>query len=304
MLCYHSLTSIDYGAGTAVALGFFDGVHIGHRKVLEQTCATAAQEGLSPAVFTFTLPPQGGAGKGGLILSSTEKRRRVRDMGVEHYFCPPFENFCSLLPEEFVETVLVRCLGAKHVFCGDNFTFGSHKSGDVELLRALCAEHGIVVHIVPLVDWESAPVSSSRIRTALTEGDFPAVNAMLGEPYLIDFAVEHGNGIGSQLGFPTINQEYPDAMLQPRQGVYITSAYVNDMWMPSCTGFGTRPTVDGTRLVCETFIAGYEGRLYGDVIPVRFFRYLKPTVKFENIEALRRYIRDAADDAVKYFASL
>lgn len=212
MHCYDTLATIEGGTGACVALGYFDGVHLGHRRVLARTVEAARERGCTSAVFTFA-PPLDRAVKGRAILTPEEKARRIAAMGVEHYVRPPFEEFCTLSPEAFVHDVLAVRFGAKAVFCGDNFTFGSRKAGNVDMLRRLCAAAGISVEIVPMVQREGAPVSSSRIRACLEAGDVETAGAMLGEPYCIDLPVRHGKRLGTALGFPTINQIYPGQSL-------------------------------------------------------------------------------------------
>ena len=301
MQCYESLTPIYTAKGTAVALGYFDGVHLGHRKVLHATQEIAAQQNLDSAVFTFRLPHSGGAGKGRTLLTETEKQRRVQQLGIAHYFCPAFESFCALSPQQFVDEILVQCLGAKHVLCGEDFTFGAAKSGTVPLLKTLCAAQNIAVHIVHVVESGGAPVSSTRIRACLEAGDIEQANALLGQEYRLDLPVQHGKRLGRTLGFPTINQIYPPHMLMPKSGVYITQVRVNGAWLPGATGLGTRPTVSGEGVTCETFIPGFTGDVYGEQISVRFCHYLKPTQRFETLDALKEYIQSAAAAALDYF---
>lgn len=281
----------------AVALGYFDGVHLGHRAVLGRAIAAARAEGLCPAAFTFTLP-HGGAGKGKAILAPEEKLRRMGQMGVQAILCPPFEQFSALSPEAFVDEFLVGRLAARQVFCGGDFTFGVHKAGDAALLAKLCGARGIGTHVVPTCLYEGAPVSSTRIRAALTAGDIPLAEALLGQPYEIAFPVRHGRGLGRTLGFPTINQVYPADMLVPKSGVYVTRVWLEGAWRPAATGLGSRPTVDDSGLVtCETFIPDFAGDVYGDQIPVRFVRYLWGTQKYDTLDELTAMVRRAADEA-------
>ena len=296
MHCYDTLATIEGGTGACVALGYFDGVHLGHRRVLARTVEAARERGCTSAVFTFA-PPLDRAVKGRAILTPEEKARRIAAMGVEHYVRPPFEEFCTLSPEAFVHDVLAVRFGAKAVFCGDNFTFGSRKAGNVDMLRRLCAAAGISVEIVPMVQREGAPVSSSRIRACLEAGDVETAGAMLGEPYCIDLPVRHGKRLGTALGFPTINQIYPDWMLLPRQGVYVPRVLLDGVWRPSATGLGTRPTVNGDGVTCETFIPDFSGDIYGDRVPVRFCRFLWPTQKFGTLEELSAMVGRAAQAA-------
>ena len=201
-----TLRPIAAPRGSAVALGYFDGVHLGHRAVIGAAVAAARRAGLTPAVFTFELA-EGNTLKGGRLLSRSEKYRRMAELGAREILAPPFAAFCALTPEDFVEQVLIGCFAAKAVFCGDNFTFGARAAGDVERLRALCAPHGIAVTVVEMAQYGGRTVSSTRIRAALEEGRLDDANAMLGAPYAIDWTVRHGRGIGtSRLGTPTINQ--------------------------------------------------------------------------------------------------
>lgn len=284
---------------TAAALGYFDGVHLGHRAVLGAAVNAARAAGLVPAAFTFTLP-HGGAGKGKAILTPAEKLRRIRSLGVQQVLCPPFEAFSALSPRQFVADILVSRLDVRQVFCGQDFTFGARKAGDAALLGALCVEYGIQAHIVPTYCLGGAPVSSTRIRAALAAGDIPLAETLLGAPYGEEFPVAHGKGLGRTLGFPTINQSYPPGMLVPRQGVYVTRVLLDGQWRPAATGLGTRPTVDDSGLVtCETFIPGYEGDIYGESVPVRFVRYLWPTQKYDSVAQLAAMVQRAAAEALK-----
>ena len=290
--------------GSSVALGFFDGVHLGHQAVIRAAAEDAAQNGCSTAVFTFQLPLNSTM-KGGRLQSEAEKHRVMAQLGVEHYMEPPFEDVCGFGPEEFVEKILHRGFKARAVFCGDNFTFGKKAVGNVEMLRELCAPLGIRVQVVPMATYEGQLVSSTRIRAALAGGDIPAVNAMLGRPYRIDFAVRHGKGLGRTLGFPTINQIYPTGFAEPKYGIYITRVKVNGQWYAGATGFGTRPTVNttGQGATCETFIPDFSGQLYGEEPELEFYEYIAPSRKFDTLEELTACVNDAAAKATAYFAA-
>ena len=303
MQIYQRLTPIHAPQGSAVALGYFDGVHCGHRAVLGAAVECARAGGLTAAAFTFELPASSTL-KGGRILSLPQKHARVASLGIEEYQEAPFDEFRALTPEDFVQKVLVDCFNAKQLFCGDNFTFGARAAGNVERLRELCAPLGIGVHIVPMAQYGGQTVSSTRIRTALEGGDIPAANAMLGMPYAIRFTVHHGAGLGRTLGVPTINQIYPQGFQLPRYGIYITRTKIGEHWYPSATGLGTRPTVnsDESKVTCETFIPGFTGDLYGTDPVVEFHAYLSPSKKFDTLDELRGCIDHAAKRAQEYFA--
>ena len=298
-----TLQDLGCPQGSAVALGFFDGVHIGHQSVIGAAVACARAEGLAAGVFTFRLPLSHRL-KGGRLQTGADKRRVMEDLGVQVYLEPPFEAVCDQSPEEFVDQILVGAFHARAVFCGDNFTFGKKAAGNVDTLRALCGPRGIRVVQVEMARWQGQSVSSTRIRAALEAGDLADANAMLGRPYRIDFPVRHGQGLGRTLGFPTINQVFPDGFIQPRYGIYITRVQVNGAWYPGATGLGTRPTVNltGKNPTCETFIPGFAGDLYGAAPALEFYEYLAPSRKFPSVEALRACVQDAAAKAAAYFA--
>lgn len=288
--------------GCALALGYFDGLHIGHRAVVQAAVDWAAQNNAEPALFTFQLPRVNSL-KGRRLMATEDKHAAAAALGVRHYVVPQFEEIKSQTPEEFVGQ-LIDVLGARALFCGDNFTFGARAAGNVELLKALCAPRGVQVVVVPMTQYQGSLVSSTRIRQTLEEGDIPAANAMLGQPYAIHFPVQHGQGLGSRLGVPTINQIYPEGFQMPRQGIYITRVLLDGKWYPAATGLSSRPTVsdDEARITCETFIPDYAGNLYGTEPRLEFYRYLSPIRKFETLEELRACIEDAAVQAKVYFA--
>ena len=292
---------VDPSKGTAVAMGFFDGIHIGHRAVIEGAVRWARAHGAAPAVFTFGLPTENKM-KGKRLLSTADKHALIESLGVEHYLCPEFEQIKGMSPEQFVLGIVRDCR-ARALFCGENFTFGAKAAGDPDLLKKLCAPLGVEVVVVPMAQFEEKPVSSTRIRTALEGGDIPAANAMLGMPYAIRFAVHHGAGLGRTLGVPTINQIYPNGFQMPRFGIYITRTKIGNKWYPSATGLGTRPTVnaDETKVTCETFIPDFSGDLYGTDPVVEFHAYLSPSKKFETLDQLRDCINHAAQRAKEYF---
>ncbi len=286
---------------SSIALGYFDGIHMGHRAVIQSAVKFAEQNQLQPAVFTFELPVQNTL-KGKQLLSWGEKKRRLEHLGVEYCFKPPFCQIQQMEPKQFVQEYLKEVCGARAVFCGENFTFGKEKSGSITQLRELCDANGIYLQVVPMAQAEGQTVSSSRIRSLLLEGDVETANRLLKEPYCIDFPVQHGAGNGNVWGFPTINQIFPQGALIPKEGVYITCAELPDgTRLAGATGLGTRPTVSGKGVTCETFFPNYHGDLYGQTVRLEFCKYLKPVVKFDSIDRLKEYVFDAAQAALDYF---
>lgn len=300
MHCSENLQKINTIHGTAVALGYFDGVHLGHRAVIGAAVRYAKENGLCSAVFSFSLSEHGVI-KGNTILCKAEKERRIQGLGTDYFICPPFEEFCSLTPSAFVNDVLHDAFGARAVFCGEDFTFGAKKAGNITTLKALCAEKGIEVFIIPTALYNGEAVSSTRIREAIGKGECELANAMLGEVYAVDLPVQKGQGLGSTLGVPTINQHYEKGMQIPKGGDYITKAYIDGKAYAAATGIGSRPTVDGEGITCESFIMDYSGNLYGKSVRVEFYKYMMPTKRFETTEELKQMINTIADAAREYF---
>ncbi len=295
------LTPCQQG-GCAVALGYFDGLHIGHHAVIQTAVDWAKEHGAQPALFTFELPSRNDL-KGSRLMSIAHKHAAIEAMGVAHYIEPPFAEIKDYSPEAFVDK-LIDTLGARAVVCGENFTFGAKAAGNVALLQSLCAARNVQVLVVPLAEYEGVVVSSTRIRAALSAGDIPAVNAMLGAPYAIQFEVAHGKGLGKTLGVPTINQIYPDGFQMPKFGIYITRTLIDGRWYPSATGLGTRPTVnqDESKITCETFIPNFKGDLYGAAPVLEFYQYLCESQKFNSLDELKACIENAAAATLQYFA--
>jgi riboflavin kinase/FMN adenylyltransferase len=281
---------------TSLALGLFDGVHLGHRAVINAALAQR-ENGLSASVFTFepecVLRKNGGAS--GYIYTSTEKERILRDLiGVDEIVSPPFESFCRLTGEEFAQEILSRKLGAAHVCCGEDFRFGRNAAWDAQELMSFGRRFGFEVEVVGAVGYGGSIVSSSRIRELLLEGDIPAANSLLGSDYFINAAVTDGNHIGRTIGFPTINQQFAEGQLVPGYGVYSTVTNVDGTMLPSVTNVGVKPTIEGARRpLAETHIIGYSGDLYGKTAEVSFRRFIRPETRFSSLDELRAQI--AAD---------
>lgn len=293
---------------TAVALGYFDGVHLGHRRILRAAADWGAAHGAAAVGFTFQFGAR--RTKGADILTPTERRRRMLAQGLEQVVSLPFDEIAALPPAQFVQQVLAAQLGARAVFCGENFRFGAGAAGDVPLLRRLCAPLGIQVFAFPLESRQGAPVSSTRIRALLADGRLEAANALLGEPYALDLPVSHGQGLGADLGWPTINQLYPPDMERLAEGVYRTVVLLDGRWLPGATGLGSRPTVTGpagaapnaARLVtCETFLCRWQGDAYGSCPRVCFLEYLWPVRRYDSLDGLKDCIARAAAQSTAAF---
>lgn len=267
-----------------IALGVFDGVHIGHRAVLTRACLTPS---LSPAVFTFR--GMECVKTGGALQTKQEQLVLLEKLGFADVFEADFNAIRNLSPSEFVD-MLHNTLSAKAIVCGYNFRFGKNGAGDTTLLAKLCEDAGITLHVVPAVTADGETVSSTRIRRALADGDTRLVTRLLATPFTIHTAVKSGQKLGRQLGTPTINQPLADNMAVPRYGVYASIAIVNNKALPAVTDIGVRPTVGGTAPIAETFILGFDGELYGETVPVQLIEFLRDEQKFPSVDALKAQI--------------
>ena len=287
---------------SAVALGIFDGVHLGHRAVIS-AAAEQRKHGLSAAVFTFgpecALRKTGGSG--GYIYTSKEKDILLRErLGADFVYSPSFEDMRGLSGARFAEEVLCRRMGAACVFCGSDFRFGRNASCGAEELADFGRRFGFDTVVVGSVELDGSAVSSSRIRELLLAGDIPAANRLLGEEYFISAQVKDGSHIGRTIDFPTINQDFEEGQLVPRYGVYATFTDIGGKKLPSVTNIGVKPTVGGSRRpLAETHIIGYSGDLYGEDAEVSFKGFIRPETRFASLEELKKQIRADIDSAIK-----
>lgn len=298
MVVTKNLNEVFANGHTAVALGYFDGVHLGHQKVIAAVAAHAAK-GLTPAVFTFE-NTAGLSAKPQLLLESEEQKlARLNDLGVNYVLTPQFEQFKDLTPEDFVEKVLVKALAAKVVCCGEDYRFGKNAAGDITLLKGLCAAHNILVQVVPPVYVGGEIVSSSRVRRALEQKDMKKAAEFLGRHYSLCTPVLQGKKLGRTINFPTINQCFETYRQPPPNGVYATRCHIGGKLYAGATNVGSRPTVNGVGINAETFIIDYNGDLYGQNILVEFYALLREEQKFATLDELKAAIGRSAQQAAE-----
>lgn len=292
-----SLTEGEY-SGSIVALGFFDGVHAGHRAVLCRAVQEAGERGLTPGVFTFRTgagAPRPQSKQDAAALLTEEQKWDIFDsLGLSFCLCPPFESFSFLSPQEFFQSVLVEKMGAKGLCCGKDYRFGCGAVGDVTLLKRLCETQGVTLTVVDEVLQGQDPVRSTRIRELLLAGEAEQAARLMGRPLMLDTPVIKGNQLGRTIGSPTINQEFPPGFLIPRYGVYATLVQVNGKSYAGVTNVGVKPTVGSPVPLSETYILDFSGDLYGQRIRVYFLQFLRPEQKFPSIDALKEKIQENA----------
>lgn len=289
------MIDITYGASaaekTAVALGYFDGLHLGHMGVIG---AALAQTGLKPAVFTFncdtTLPkfrsPED-------IISFENKRELMGKIGVEYICAPDFAEVCRLTDEEFVKEILAEKLNAGFACCGRNFRFGLGGFGTPERLSEIGKKHGITVQIVEDICLDGEMISSTHIRELIRRGEIEQANRLLGYELWFRLPVVHGNGIGRRLSFPTINQIIPETNVIPRFGSYQSYAEVGGKQYRGITNVGIRPTIEGSEgVVMETHILNFSGDVYSEKIAVSLCKFIRPERKFAGLDELKKQIAE------------
>jgi riboflavin kinase/FMN adenylyltransferase len=282
--------------GRVVALGNFDGVHVGHQALLAEAGRLGETLSLPVAVWSFASLP-------GEKLTTPEGRASyLHAYGADEVIYDAFDRVRDFTPERFFREVLVEALNAKACVCGFNYSFGQYGAGHAATLEALCREAGILCRVVSEVALDGEAVSSTRIRTLLREGQVEGAARLLGHPYALTGRVESGRHFGRTMGLPTLNQRFGEGICLPRRGVYATFCRVNGASYPSVTNIGCCPTVtEGRETVVETHILGFQGELYGEEVEVGFLRWLREERKFSSVEALKEEIEENCREAKRVF---
>ena len=298
MKIYHDL---EPGSGPdAVALGCFDGLHAGHRAVIQE----ARGAGLLPTVLTFQPDIRGqGVKAGGELVSQPRKIALLEEMGVEQAYLLSFSRIRDMNAQAFVDA-LMSALRAKKLCCGFNFHFGRGGKAGVEALRELSTLYGAEVCVVPAVEIGGVPVSSTRIRTLVEAGEMEQAAELLGRPFSYDFPVAHGRKLGRKLGMPTINQPIPESFVLPRFGVYASMVRFGGNSYYGVTNVGVKPTVGAPGPLAETWMPEYSGpELYGEPVLMELLHFIRPEIKFESLEALKEQIALDASSAGRMLAA-
>ncbi len=268
---------------TALALGMFDGIHIGHKAVLQ----TAIDSGLFPIAVTFFDTQKN---KTDLLMSPQKKKDALLGMGFKQVVMMNYDAVRSWLPLPYLSSLRMN-FNPELICCGDNFHFGINASGDVSILENYCHSHGIKTKIVHAVKDENGNlVTSTNIRKMIMNGRVEEANKLMNNNFSFTQTVMRGDGIGHKLGFPTINQELPLELVVPKFGVYATKVSVNDQVFDAVTNIGIRPTRPSTTPICETHIIGFDGDIYDSAVTVRLERFIREEQKFETTEQLAEAI--------------
>ena len=291
--------------GTAIALGNFDGVHIAHAALIKNTEAYAKENRLTSGAYVFEPHPKQILCPDKdvpLLMTAKMKARRLGEAGAWRvYFEKRGMEILSLSPEAFVKKVLCEELDAAFVAAGFNYRFGAGASGDAEKLMALCRNSGIVCRIMEPMEMEGAPVSSTRLRALLKNGEIETYNTLSFAPYTVSGCIIKGKQLGRTIGFPTVNIEIPKGLLLPKKGVYISRTYLDGRWYDSVTNIGQNPTVEHASPRAESHLLAYVGEAYGKDADIELLAFIRPEQKFESLTALCRQIKMDTETAKQYF---
>ena len=290
-----------------IALGFFDGVHLGHGALLRQARRRADALGCAAAVMTFDRHPSALiSGRATPLITSRQDREywMKTQYGIDEVIFLHFGHAMMELPwQEFIEDCLLRDLGAVHVVCGADYRFGFHGAGTARLLREACARRGIGCDVLDEVSLDGVPVHSTLVRGLLERGDMEAAARFLGHPHCLSGPVVTGKRLGRTLGIPTANILIPPEVLTPPFGVYAAKVAFDGQTRLAVTNIGDCPTVSsGAPTVVEPWILDFSGDLYGHELRVFLCKKLRGEIKFPSLEALQAEIRRNAAETRAYFA--
>ncbi len=286
----------------AVAIGNFDGVHLGHQRILSFLVEQARREELLSLALTFSPHPGKVTGGGRIQLLQTESQKlsKIQSLKVEAVYLLPFDRkLARLSPELFVRDIIIESLNAHVIVVGENFRFGRGRAGTLSELRELARKYALTLYPIPPVIQEGEMVSSSLIRDCLRRGEVEKARRFLGTPYVIEGLIVAGQNVGRGLGFPTANLDSRNEILPP--GVFVTTAEAFGWAKPSVTNIGIRPTFGQGRLQIETHILDYTRDLYGTSLSLVFHKKIRDEKRFDSAAELKAQIRRDLAAARRYF---
>lgn len=268
----------------------FDGVHLGHKSIVDELIKVGSENNLETAVLTFWPHPRFVFNPNEnlkLLNTLEEKQFLLEKCGIDTLFLKEFdEEFRNLTGEEFVRQILVDKLNIKYLIIGYDHSFGKNKSGNFELLQKLSGELGFEVERMEAINIHENNISSTKVRNALLAGNIKEANEMLGYSYSVSGTVVHGKKLGRTIGYPTANIETDHIKLLPKKGAYIVEVFIKGEQYKGMLSIGTNPTVNGEKLTVEVYILDFEGDIYDEKITVAFRDFLHDEIKFEGLEKL------------------
>ncbi|MBQ3553245.1 MAG: bifunctional riboflavin kinase/FAD synthetase [Clostridia bacterium] len=288
---WHDYSKVDTSRGTAVAIGNFDGLHMGHRKLMDMLAQVAKENDVPSVIYTFDKHPINvikGENTLPLIADNTYKQELLANCEADTLFFENFESIKDLSPEDFVRDILVGKLNMKIAVVGRHNHYGKDSKGDVKLLRELGQEYGFAVYMIEPLYFGDVVCSSSKIRELIADGEIEKANEMLGHPFKISNVVVKDKMLGRTLGFPTANMIPDPGLLLPQVGVYGTNTLAGGKRYPSITNIGAALTIgEGEPVRIETYIIGFEGDLYGETLEVEFLTKIRDNEHFDGLDSLK-----------------
>lgn len=305
MKIFHGIENANIARPTVLTLGVFDGLHIGHQRIMQTVVDRAKSVNAVPTAITFdphpravlhpeTAPP--------LLQTLDQRLANLEHLGIEQTIVIAFDaEFAAQPAEIFLREVIAERLQAREVYLGEGFAFGRGRGGNIALLRSMANELGFVADEVEEVTLRGRRVSSSAIRGLLREGRTNLARRMLGRPYGVEGVIIRGDRRGHTIGFPTANLK-PQNRVIPKFGVYATATLIDGVWKKSITNIGVRPTFESeSDPSIETYVFDFDGDLYGDVLRVRFLHRIRDERKFNGIDELKAQIQRDTETARNYF---
>jgi riboflavin kinase / FMN adenylyltransferase len=306
MKIFHGTENANILRPTVLTLGVFDGLHLGHQRIMQTVVKRARATGAVPTAITFDPHPRAvlhPESAPPLLQTLDQRLANLEVLGIEQAIVVRFNReFADQEASDFLKQIVKERLHAKEVYLGRGFAFGKNRGGNIELLRKMGAELGFVADEVDEVQLRGIRISSSSIRKLLAEGRINMARRMLGRPYGVEGVIIRGNRRGHTIGFPTANLK-PHNRVIPKFGVYATATLIGGAWRKSITNIGVRPTFENTtEPSIETFVFDYDGDLYGDVLRVRFLYRIRDERKFSGIDELKAQIEKDTARARNYFS--
>ena len=283
---------------SAIAIGLFDGFHIAHRYLIEETAKEARKQGLSVGIFTFS--SSGEIKERSKKIYSTEEKLEIAEtLGIDFAVVAEFSEISDICAEDFVKETLIGHLSAKIAAVGFNFRFGKGAAGNAEMLKELMETFGGGAMIFDEYTHEDITVSSTAIRKLLVSGECEKANELLGKPYFLTGVVTHGDGRGRTLGLPTVNTDIPETKLEPKAGVYRSRVSIDGTLFNSVTNIGTCPTFGARVPHAETYILNFDSELYGKNIRIFLLEYLREERPFKDEKELKMQIKVDIEYTIK-----
>ena len=294
---------------SVVTIGTFDGVHIGHQKIIDRLIDVAKKNHLESAILTFFPHPRMVLQKevGIKLINTIEERKKIiKSKGVDHLVVYPFtKEFSRLTAREYVEQILVKKLNAKKIIIGYDHRFGRNRNANIQDLKELGKTFGFTVEEISKQDIEDVAVSSTKIRKAIEEGNIEKANTFLGNPFSLNGKVIKGKSLGKTLGFPTANLEIKeDYKIIPKSGVYIVKAHLDNKWVFGMMNIGTNPTVGGDKQTIETYFLDFSQDLYGQELSIQILKRIRDEIKFGDVDQLIEAMNNDLDYTKSYIQDL